>query len=526
MKKNIIMILIFIFIIFTISYSYAGQVDLRSAFVYYSNITGRQQTYMWGAIIGNLNSVPYDFTTYAMDRVAVPSGNIYVDDMPGGGIVKNKYNLISLRRNISFNIYNVTNTSSSDLMPGILFPTSMYGGSDAPNNTFSCAIPREFNISGVTFEGCYIDIAQNSVMGLLKYCTSSCEPLYIVDLKSAGYSCYNSTSCDYQFMVPTNTTHPYYFYYVSKFPEYNITAWIDSVESWTMSQTAQPYIVDLRVTNIYTGEPAANVSVAIGEYEGNNIFVPLRSAGFVSKGMSIGLTDSDGNISYVVSPSQYPEITDYSLFAAVLEEDEPTKFFNFSITNSLSIEYNKKSLSPSELSDNAKVAVNAMNQIVNSLYIWANNEVEAKTMTTVVYTNGTVTSNLTIQTGAPNRIMINLKNTDGSTNLGTVTISEDEGYLVFSPVYHSSSLSNVSHKHYFSESTGTYFIITPTSYGVVDSNVTFEIYDSSHSYVTSIDAVIDSNLEPRSGSFYNNDELKVIINAMASVINSLYYALN
>ena len=74
----------------------------------------------------------------------------------------------------------------------------------------------------------------------------------------------------------------------------------------------------------------------------------------------------------------------------------------------------------------------------------------------------------------------------------------------------------------------TEFIISPTSYGTVTSNVTIEILNSSDSVIDIIVLPVNSSLEfPGTDShYYPIAGLKSIVNVMNSVAYSLYYSLN
>lgn len=169
------------------------------------------------------------------------------------------------------------------------------------------------------------------------------------------------------------------------------------------------------------------------------------------------------------------------------------------------------------------------------MYTWANSvsgsdspSPEANILSLTVFTNGSYTpNNLVVQTGAPNVIDVTLKTPSGQVVNGYVKAEEDKGYLVMNPTYNSTSLGYKDHIYdLLWMPTQQQFVITPTSYGPINSTVNLEVYDSSYAYITTVKLNINPNLEPRLGSPYNNDDLKVIINSMAAVLNSLYYALN
>ena len=98
---------------------------------------------------------------------------------------------------------------------------------------------------------------------------------------------------------------------------------------------------------------------------------------------------------------------------------------------------------------------------------------------------------------------------------------------LFNPTNNPPSIGAKNHTHEYEEiNTTEQFIITPTEYGGIDSNITLTIYNSTDDVVTEINLTVNQSLEPRSGSSYASDELKVIVNSLNSVVNHLYEALN
>jgi len=307
--------------------------------------------------------------------------------------------------------------------------------------------------------------------------------------------------------------------------DYNLTLYVDGILSSTFDQTALPYTVTVNVEQ--EGVVVENAQVIIFEQQGNNIFIPLRQSGIISQAETIGTTDAEGNVTFIIAPTHYPVISDYAIVAGVLSDDEIISNTTFGITNNGSISFQKKPLTPSNLADNAKVAVNAMNSIINSLFIWANDEKEANLFDITVYTNGTVESSATLQTGAPNVLNITLKNDTNDKISGRLKAEESSGYLLFNPTYNPPGIGNKNHTHSYSYvNTSLEFIVTPTEYGAVDSNFNVTVYYENLTKITNFNLSIDPNLEPRNGQSYDNDALKVIINSMNSVVNSLFYALN
>jgi surface protein len=301
---------------------------------------------------------------------------------------------------------------------------------------------------------------------------------------------------------------------------YTLTITIDGIESTTFNQTAHPYEVTIHAENNQVA--LENATIGIAELFGNNIF-----AAQTSLALTEALTDENGNATFIIAPTHYPTIENYALEVELVVDDQIKANESFTITNNASLVFTDKYLTPSNLADNSKTTVNSMASIADSLFIWTNTLEQAILLNMTVYSNGTYEGVQTIQTGAPNVINVTLKATNGTPIDGYVTIKEVGGYLMFNPTNNPPSIGAKNHTHEYEEiNTTEQFIITPTEYGGIDSNITLTIYNSTDDVVTEINLTVNQSLEPRSGSSYASDELKVIVNSLNSVVNHLYEALN
>jgi len=280
----------------------------------------------------------------------------------------------------------------------------------------------------------------------------------------------------------------------------------------------------------------ANSRIGIFEEQGNAIFVPLRPSGTLTQSRTVGQTDANGNITFVLAPTDYPQITNYSIYVALLDNnDNIVQQENLTILDSTQVPTEKKTISNQFISDDTKIAVNAMNAIISSLFIWANGppNPQANMFNLTVYDNGSyvissTTSNDQIQTGAVNVFNITLRNsTDNSILAGYIEPKENIGHLLMNPIYNSSSVGYKAH-NIFSRyiPTGQEFVLTPSSYPPVSAQVQLLIYDSALNQITAVNLTTDIQLEPRSGVYYEDDNLKQAINYINPIIKSLYYALN
>jgi|GEM_PF-6632576 len=322
-----------------------------------------------------------------------------------------------------------------------------------------------------------------------------------------------------------NSTHAYDTSLCCSLSPGELRIFIDGNETTNISKTALPYLL--------SALSLPNSKVAIFEEQGNTVFIPLRLSGTITKSMAIGETDSNGNITFVLAPTDYPSITNYSLIVARVDDDyNILEQVNLTIIDSTAIPQEKKPFT-GVIDTDTKQSVNSINAIVSSLFIWANSPPQANMFNITVYTNGSyvfssTATNDEVQTGAVNVINVTLINsTDLAVISGLVEPKETEGHLLVNPIYQSTATGNKTHIS-FSRYIPTQqeFIITPTDYPPASSQAQIIVYYTNLTEAATVNLSINSLLEPRSGVSYENDDLKQGINAINPVIQNLFYALN
>lgn len=519
----------------------ADTLSVNAGNVYYAELTGVQNTLYWAGlkIQSNGNSLSESNTPIATMTLNTP---IIADVGFPGTNFKDGLHYYAATFASQFKTKDVLNISPSDLYPNQLFPQSTFPlfypnyslHKDNPNETFCCQA-AQVTIAGKNYTAFKNQIANGIDYYLLKYNNSGVmQPLFLVNI--ADSTCYNATSCVGEFMLPVTTT-PYNFYAVSKLPAYTYVVYIDGVKTSTFSQTALPYNLTVEVHDLYTGNVAPNVKAVVAENNGQNLFVPYRLSGYVSTFYSIGKTNSNGRETFLVAPTEYPTIDNYSIYVGVYQQGLITSQMPLTISNADSLVQVSKPLNPSTLFDNAKTTVNAINQINSYLFTWSSVLLQAYKFT-IQYDIGSNTWTVTpahttgnvfkVKTGAPNVMSVYVTNGGIPQSGYHVRLEETGGFLVVNPYTGSTPLDQ---KQRVSDSqdlpTGTEFIVTPTSLGAVQSNITLQILNSNDKVVASLPAKIDANLNINaSGVFYNNDLLKTITNSMNQVVNSIFHALN
>ncbi len=517
-----------------------GSIITQSGHSYYAQLVTYAPSNNWAGLTITHNLLTLSDSPYPFASLTLSTPVIQAVQFPGYNLKDDNHYYAAMFPSV-FNLNNVQNVSPADLQAGGMFDSSHYPQfypdyttiNDNPNITFCCnttIIP----LGGRNFTAFHVQLATNVDYYLLKYLDGGTPtPLFLTEMRDQV--CYNSTACVGEFLLPKSTTQ-YNFYVLSKYPLYNFTVYIDGVQTNTFPQTALPYNLTAYVEDAYTGQPGANLDVIVGEDNGLNIFIPYHLSGYVSRAYSIGKTDANGWVSFIVAPTAYPAVPDENIYLGVkIRDDIISGKTVLGIAKKDSLVFQSKPLQPTGLYDNAKASVNAMNQIVSFLFKWSSQLLQAKKFTITYdistntfsyydYQNGT--SSILLKTGAPNVITVYLKN--GASYLsGYARIREQDGYLIMNPVTDSTPLPPKQRVHDQLVPTGVEFIITPTSLGRISSNVTITILDSNKNELATTTLPVDANLNIVSGGvFYNNDYLKTLVNAMNQIVYSLFYALN
>ncbi len=543
-SKTKIAIFGFVFlVILTISYA---EIYVNSGHIKVTTIYGEMDTQRWGGIVASFSGYQDETNSPVGTYTFGSSAEIASMVFPGSNFIDGKHYLLAMHENLEFNLTKVRNITPADLEAFGLFNSDSYpifhpnydDWSDNPKKTFYL-YGADVVIAGIHYTAYYTITRQNVPEYLLKYQVNDTYaiPMFIVKI-SDNYTCYDSSSCEAQLILPLEKT--YYFYIVSKEVPVKLDVWIDGAQVLSFSQTALPYNLTIRATHLYTGEPLNGTDVIVFEENGHNIFVPKMFSGMIGRGISHALTNENGFAEFIVVPTKYTDVPeDYSIGVGVYTDDiYVSRRKNLTVSSWTSLEKLKKPVSPTNLGDNVKTTVNSMIQIISTLYKWANQQEKAWKYRITIYTNGTYkVMNLTdylyydtaiFKTGAPNLVYLDIRNPDGTTANAYGMFEERKGYLILSPTTNPPVVSDNEHvKRLFKIHSGDQVVVTPTKYGLVNSTVTLYIFDeSSDNLLTSVSFPVDNSLDIYGGSYYSDDNLKTIVNAMVQVISTVYYAIN
>ncbi|GEM_PF-3292642 len=528
----------------------AQQIIVKAGYITNADLFAEINTAKWGGIIGYSTSIPKESNAPVM-HVSILANTIDLISIAGTQPNDGKHYFAALPQidgvidaNYTINVLQIENITAADLEENGLFNAtnfpvfhpSYYSWSDNPKNTFCCK-NTTIIIYGKPFLAYVVRLEKDIKYYLLKYRINStfAVPLFVVNIST--YTCYNSSTCNFEMMLPAGKT--YNIYLLPLEPAYEITTYIDGVKTTSIPKTARAYNLTVFVKDIYNNyAPVPNATVAVFEDNGNNIFFPLSPLNTISRAITYGKTDENGRIEFVIAPTATQteaESGNYRIGVGLLIGDKIVRVTYLTLVDPVLSE-GKKYLSSPTLFDNSKATVVSMIQIEDSVYYWAK-QGKAIKYTVTVYTNGsyviynasdpipTPYTSATLKTGAVN--LITVIYTDGVTQLpGYVIPEEREGYLIFDPTQNPPVIGYRNHTHLIEKiPTGNSFVIVPTKYGEADSKVEIKVYDSAENLKAVIPFTIDKDTSiPSSALSYLNDEMKSKIVKTLQVLSTLYYA--
>jgi len=518
------------------------EINITAGRIYLANLAALFDTLNWvGLKIVNsgasLSVSPVPFAQLTLD-----SASILEVSFPGDNL-KNRPYYYAAMLSSNFSLLNVMNASTSDLVSGGMFNSGQFPTfypnyalfNDNPLNTFCCAT-TSIKVGGTNYTALSTTLDINVNYYILKYNQSgTITPLFLVPITDS--TCYNSSSCAGQFLLPV-TSNDYYFYGISEESEYNFTVDIDGVRTTTFSQVALPYLVDVSVFNVLSGNPAANVPVIIHEADGKNLFIPYDISGSLSTAYARDTTNASGGSSFVVVPTGYPTSSTYNITVAVIspESGDFLSPAELTVTDTTQTVLTKKPISDSSLDAGVKQVVNYLIQVQGNMRAWADGDRIAKdftlnynigsnSFTETNNVNGGATPQIELQSGGIN--ILSVTASGGSTTGYTFRVRENEGFLVMSPYTASSPYDLTNRTHYNTLTIGSTVVITPTVSPTAITNVSVEIYNPSNTLVAIYNATVETDLNVQEDTrSYTDTDVVQTLNALTNIIGSVFYALN
>jgi len=536
-NKLLVTTLLFVIVFLLMSFVSAQQsVDIDAGHVYYAVLEANHDTIHWaginvltdveGTILPGRSITNMPLSIPIMTSIQLPDNGAKGSDYYFAAMLEDPLNLSKVE-NISATDLNANNIFNSTHFPH--FYPEYLSLADDPFATLCCS-SYTIQLGGVNFSSYRTTLDTGTNLYLLKYDNGNTgTPLFLVEYDDM--TCFNSSSCVGQFMIPPANSD-YYFYGISKFPEFNYSVFIDGVSTTTFAQTALIYNLTIFVYNAYSGNPAPNLTIIVGEEDGRNIFLPFNLSGYVSNAYSTANTTADGSQQFIVAPTQYGESSTYGLYYGIINGSAVQSKRYLDITSYDGTVQQSKSLSSNELSDNSKVVVNKLNQMLSSLFAWADSsDVYEHTITHELSTSTTTMDGDPedyFKTGIPNTVTVEVLD-GGFAQAGySVRVKENFGFLVLNPFTGNDAVPEKNRTHVNILPIDTEFTITPTSLYPLTSNVTFEIIRDSDgmvmdTYLAEIDNTLD--LDP-DGKNSPNENLETYVNDLSIIVSSLFYSLN
>lgn len=525
----------------------ADSINLNAGRVSLAELVTEGISSRWTGLIIHHDGSDLGLGTDPFANYTPTSSGIEEIDWPGANF-KDGLHYYAATVSSTFNLTRVMNASESDLQKNGMFNGGDYpvfypsydNYTENPWRTFCCN-QTNITIGGINYTGFVTELNESIPYYVLKYNNSgTMTPLFLTEI--ADGLCYNGTSCQGLFMLPVNTT--YGIYGLSKTTSYDITTWVDGIETDIFTTVALPYNLTIEVRNTFTDVQVPNQSVVLYEEFGHNVFIPLDLSGILHTAYTVTTTspfnesgdgDPGGEATFIAVPTGYQADENYSINVAVLEGGSPVSPKNLTVQNLEPLPTQRKSFSSTPLNNQAKAAINTLVSFTDFLFEWSSNLEAAKrwNLTYDIATgNWSYTSQhdpggpLTLKAGAPNLLRVDLVN-GGVPQSGSVKVEELDGHLVMSPYVADSPLPQTTRQNFETVPTGTWFTIAPTSTSVYPSNVTLEIYNAGSTLLSTTNININDsvNINLGSGVVSNNDlDLKSKVNSMVSVTDSLFYA--
>ena len=525
MRKISLIGLVIVVISVIISFTYAqnsNSISVRAGYITKANLYYEMSTFRWGGVIGyivegNLSSSPEPFMSIKIEEGKIEIINVFASNLKDG---KHYFAALPYDTGITIDVSKIENITEADLEENGIFNAANFpvfhpnydSKSDNPKNTFCCN-KETILISGKPFTAFKITLKQNVPYYLLKYKLndSLSLPLFVVNI--SDYSCYNSTTCQFEFMLPAGKT--YQFYVLSKYPEYEIEVWIDGEKTTQFEHVALPYLVKVKVTELFSRQ-VAQVLVGIQEINGNNLFILPVGGNYISRAIAYTRTDNSGEAEFIIAPTNYPPNPSYKISVVVFINDE-----NFEIAKELELYAKEEALPRIKKTINGnerdlKDTVNWLRPIANCAFKYLSTY--GKTLYKAIDSSSSQET-IEVVRGIPYTLVLKDPNAE------YMILEERNSYIVMAPAH----LNQHNHIHQgFKIKKDEEIVIIPTS--EKDNIITLSIYNSNNEKLYDVKLKIgESTCSPEEQATYEPSHLseyKDAINAVRPVLNVLYYAVN
>lgn len=257
---------------------------------------------------------------------------------------------------------------------------------------------------------------------------------------------------------------------------YNITVWVNGVDTLQFENCSQPVNVTVRVTK--WGNALANANVTFNERDGANVYVAPQT-GATSFGIGNLTTNVNGIASLAVIPTGYSSLSTYNISVNVYDNNAKvlTKYMTLSSSAIASATHSITVPNPNDVANTLTKTAN----VIDKARTWNNNNA-GRSYSINVSSSGEINiSNKTLEINVPSSFVLRAYMDDMKAGV-KFEFKEYNASLMF--VVPQTGVESLGIGNLTTNSSGMEDItIIPTGYSASNYNVSFVVYDVNGDYL-------------------------------------------
>jgi hypothetical protein len=494
-------------------------------------ITGESVSSRWVGFSGSVGEYREDKVSSfrSISAGEARSGQVNEVTFPGQNDERHYYAAIPFNGS-DFQRSRLRNITLSDLQAGGLFdendfPIFYPDGlsysvvSDSPVETFK----KEGTVTllNKTWSTAKADLQSNVGSHVVGYkYEGDVKPIFVTSVDNYP-SCYDGSSCNFQFLVPNIAGQDYHFYMIPETMPVEITTYIDGSRSTTFPYAGRPYRLNITTRAIFGDDELVERPIRIVEKQGNNMFTPaVESTGYESSA-KIKTKTTGGTKEILFAPTGYSSPGSYNLSIKVLAASGKVAGVEYMTIENGNIQFTTQGPTEKnmgEYSTSYKKGVNRLTPITNCLFKKVNSGISFR------LTPDTGTGSYTLVRGVP--YIVDIRGSSAE----FYELSEPGSHLVMSPA-RSEDFGETVHLSSgelpYSESNQVVF--TPTLPKSEDDDFSLDLLNGQGNLLHEVNISIKgstcgTNSEGSFSSLPSSDDFKKRINSITPVLNSLFVA--
>ncbi len=269
----------------------------------------------------------------------------------------------------------------------------------------------------------------------------------------------------YYYMLFTNTQ----VFVLSRSIFYNVTIWIDTVETTNFSNPGRPQNLTVRVLDKF-GQPIEGLRIMLKEKDGNSIFLTKQGANTISVGIGSLETDTNGFVSLAVIPTGYSVGSTYNLTLEVYDERNALyETYQLNLNNTSFADPQHLTVLPNK--NDVSNMLTKLSLVLTKTNNFNNNNRGLQYTLNTSNSGDINLSNNTLYVNIPTSFIIK-----GESNQ-KIQFNENNGNLLF--VAPQLGVLSIGSGNIILNSSGEGILtIVPTGYSASNYNLTLEIYDT------------------------------------------------